>query len=320
MDREDAELLERSLEHATGLHTGAALDAALDDLGWTDALEAEPRVAIASLFGLQGRSNVTSGALARVVAGALALPSAGVAPVLPAFGGTAPPGTVGGDGLAVDGLALAGRADAEDLVVVAADGDTLRAVRLPGDALHLRVVGGIDPSLGLVAVTGGAGWSPGDGDEVAPERWDAAVAVGQLAVAHELVGASRTMLGLARAHALERVQFGQAISGFQAVRHRLAETLVAIEMAEAVIDAAWMDGSPVTAAMAKAVAGRGAKTTARHCQQVLAGIGFTAEHAFHRYVRRTMVLDGVLGSTSVLTRALGTEMIETRTLPRLLPL
>jgi hypothetical protein len=317
MDREDVELLQRSLEHATGLHTGAALDAALDDLGWADALEADPRAAVASLFDLQGRANVTSGSLGRVMAHALGLESAGL--VLPGFGRTDPPGSAAGGDLTANGLALAGTADEETLLVVTADGDTVRAIEVRADALTLRPVRGVDPSLGLSQVTGTAA-APGTGSPIASDDWADAVAVGQLAVAHELVGTSRTMLDLARQHALERVQFGQTISGFQAVRHRLAETLVAIEMAEAVIDAAWLDGSTVTAGMAKAVAGRGAKTAARHCQQVLAGIGFTAEHALHRYIRRSLVLDGVLGSTSALTRALGTEVIGTRQLPRLLPL
>jgi len=38
--------------------------------------------------------------------------------------------------------------------------------------------------------------------------WGAGVAAGQRALAHELTGASRTMLALAREHALDRVQFG----------------------------------------------------------------------------------------------------------------
>ena len=72
--------------------------------------------------------------------------------------------------------------------------------------------------------------------------------------------------------------------------------------------------------MAKAVAGRQAKTAAKHCQQVLAGIGFTVEHPFHRYVRRTLVLDALLGTAASLTMSLGSELIELRQLPPLLPL
>ena len=52
----------------------------------------------------------------------------------------------------------------------------------------------------------------------------------------------------------------------------------------------------LTAALAKATAGRTARTVATHCQQVLAGIGFTTDHPFHRFLKRTMVLDGLFGS------------------------
>jgi alkylation response protein AidB-like acyl-CoA dehydrogenase len=104
------------------------------------------------------------------------------------------------------------------------------------------------------------------------------------------------------------------------VRHRLAETLVAVEAAEAALDVAWLDREPASAAMAKAVAGRAARTTARHCQQVLAGIGFTTEHPFHRYVKRTLVLDQLLGSTHALTQDLGAQILATQQLPPLVPL
>ena len=52
-------------------------------------------------------------------------------------------------------------------------------------------------------------------------------------------GAARTMLELARQHALERVQFGRPITIFQAVRHRLADSLIALEAADGLLAAAW---------------------------------------------------------------------------------
>jgi alkylation response protein AidB-like acyl-CoA dehydrogenase len=58
----------------------------------------------------------------------------------------------------------------------------------------------------------------------------------------------------------------------------------------------------------------------RHCQQVLAGIGFTAEYPFHHYVRRILVLEQLLGSARSLTRELGSEVLTRRQLPALLPL
>lgn len=140
------------------------------------------------------------------------------------------------------------------------------------------------------------------------------------------------MLALAREHALTRTQFGRPIGGFQAVRHRLAETLVALDGAEATLNAATdaADDPTVNAAsdpsgefaalLAKAAAGKAALDAARHCQQVLAGIGFTAEHDFHHHLRRALVLDGLLGSTRDLTRQAGAHIRQQRQAPRLVNL
>jgi alkylation response protein AidB-like acyl-CoA dehydrogenase len=156
--------------------------------------------------------------------------------------------------------------------------------------------------------------------EVAQQPWSVALATARLAVGHELVGAARKMLELARQHALERVQFGHPIGAFQAVRHRLADTLVAIESADAVLDAAWEAISPTAAGVAKALAGRAGRTASRHCQQVLAGIGFTTEHEFHRYARRVFVLEHLLGDSRTLTREFGSELLATGRLPEFAPL
>jgi alkylation response protein AidB-like acyl-CoA dehydrogenase len=150
--------------------------------------------------------------------------------------------------------------------------------------------------------------------------WRDAVVLAQLALSYEMLGAARAMLALAREHALERVQFGQTISRFQAVRHRLAETLAAIEGAEALVHAAREEPCVELAAIAKSLAGRAAFTASRHCQQVLAGIGFTTEHAFHLYFRRVLLLDQLFGSAHSLTQELGDELLRSRQLPALLPL
>ncbi|HXY26931.1 MAG TPA: acyl-CoA dehydrogenase family protein, partial [Acidimicrobiales bacterium] len=206
-------------------------------------------------------------------------------------------------------------------VVVAGSGEDSAghvAFTVPTSAFELRPVQGLDPDLGLVEVTGAFG-----PDQAAPRQgadWERAVALGQLALAHELVGAARAMLELARQHALGRIQFGRPIASFQAVRHRLAESLVAVESAAGLLAAAWEDPAPATAAMAKGFAGRSARTVARHAQQVLAGIGFTTEHPLHTYVRRTLVLDQLLGAGAVLTRELGAEVLRTGSLPAAIPL
>jgi hypothetical protein len=313
IEGEDLELFERSLRNAAEQHTGDALDAAVAELGWRDALSFDTRAAVSTLFELQGEACATSSALDHVVAFAIGRELDGSTSVaLPAIASCDAPGLLQHERIAVRGLATAVRAST---LVIAVAGDEHVAAVVDTSALDVRPVRGVDPWLGLVEVHG----EVGVGDPQ-PIHWTGAVAFGQLALAHELVGASRKALALAREHALERIQFGQPIARFQAVRHRLAETLVALETATAVIDAAWLDPSPVTAAMAKATAGRSARTVARHSQQVLAGIGFTTEHDLHRYVRRILVLDQLFGSHTSLTKRLGEDLLSTRTLPRLLPL
>lgn len=143
------------------------------------------------------------------------------------------------------------------------------------------------------------------------------LAEGRRALGWWLVGTSRTMLSLARAHVLDRVQFGRPLASFQAVRHKLAETLVAIEGAEATLTAA---EDELGSLLAKAAAGQAAITTAKHCQQVLGGIGFTTEHDLHRHVRRALVLDGLLGSARELTHEAGAVLRELGSAPRLVHL
>ena len=102
-----------------------------------------------------------------------------------------------------------------------------------------RPVEGLDPRLGLVEV---------DGDGVAAARgrspvagaWADAVAAGQRALAHELVGASRTMLRPGpRATPSSGSSSTARSPAFQAVRHRLAESLSPSRRPTRPRDAAW---------------------------------------------------------------------------------
>ena len=140
------------------------------------------------------------------------------------------------------------------------------------------------------------------------------------ALGHQFQGIAAAMLELARDHALERTQFGRPIGSFQAVRHKLAETLVAVESGAAAMRAADEDPSDLLVDLGRAAAGRSARIAARHCQQVLAGIGFTEEHDFHRFLFRSIELEGLYGDTSCITAALGTKLLDSGKVPRLIQL
>ena len=322
MDVTEVELFERSVRDATERHTADRLDVALAELGWPDALADDPHTAVSILFPVLGAANATSSALDQVVATGLGLrPQTTDAVVLPRPGTWTPPGDVAGDRLSVRGLGTRAMTRADTAVVMAtSDGDGTSTIAIVSVSdLRLRPVEGMDPDYGLVEVTAD-GIGCASRTDAPTSTWRDAVALTQLAVTYEILGAARTMLALAREHALDRVQYGRPISRFQAVRHRLADTLVAIESAAAAVDAARQAASPELSVIAKSLAGRAALTAARHSQQVLAGIGFTAEHPFHLYLRRVLLLDQLFGSAHLLTIELGDELLRSRRLPALLPL
>lgn len=317
MDAQELELFTSSVRKAVQDSTGSALDATLAELGWSEALQVAPAAAKAALFLSQGEQLATSGAVHLALAHGLGLDPTALAPVLlPAAGSAAPPGRIVDGRLVVDGLLAGSLVGAQELVVVATgDGGEVSA-SIAIAALTLTPVAGIDAAAGLVRVSGELAAAAGP----MQSRWSDAIAGAQVALAYELVGSGSAMLALAREHALSREQFGTTISSFQAVRHRLAEVHVALESAQTLAEAADEDGDAVAAAIAKAVAGRAARTATRHCQQVLAGIGFTTEHRFHLYLRRALLLDQLLGSSEVLTRELGASLLASGELPTLFAL
>jgi len=86
------------------------------------------------------------------------------------------------------------------------------------------------------------------------------------------------------------------------------------------LDADRDEAGPETAALAKAVAGRSARTTAKHAQQVLAGIGFTVEHPFHRFLKRVLALEGLFGSADEIVLDIGRTLLARRSVPTLIEL
>jgi len=297
----------------------ADVDAVLATLGWVEMLGDQPDVAIDVVFRALGGENAVATALDDVLASALGeTPRFELAVALPPFASWDPPGRIDGGALHAQGLATARAATAEKLLIVCGTEAGPWKIVVPRTAVESDAVGGVDPEAGLrtVRVEHGAA----DAEPLDPAAWRSAIALARRAVAHQIEGACRTMLDLARTHALERVQFGRPVARFQAVRHRLAEALVAVESLDAALVAARDEPCGETAALAKAVAGRTAHTVARHCQQVLAGIGFTTEHRFHRYLKRTIVLDGLCGSPDAIALDVGRRLLATRRVPTLIEL
>jgi hypothetical protein len=318
MEAAERTLLEETIRTALA-DTATSTDAALTGVGWLEMLEVEPDDAVGIVFGALGESNTMATALDDVVVSALGLqPRPDLAVLLPPFGAWDVPGRIDGGHVDAHGLTTARAVTARELIVVGASGSELRALTVAAASADVRAVQGIDPDGGFhVAHLEQVAGVPAPLESAA---WDISVAFGRRAVAHQIAGATRTMLTLARNHALERVQFGRPIASFQAVRHRLADALVALEALDATLQAAADEPNGLTAALAKATAGRTAQGVATHCQQVLAGIGFTTDHRFHRFLKRTMLLEGLFGSADAIARDVGRQLLAARHVPTLIEL
>jgi alkylation response protein AidB-like acyl-CoA dehydrogenase len=138
---------------------------------------------------------------------------------------------------------------------------------------------------------------------------DAALLDRQLAVAATLtaaesVGAMDRELAMTVQYAKDRIAFGRPIGSFQAIKHLLADTSLAVEMAKAVVLAAARslgadDGyGPQAASIAKALVGESAVELAQNCFQVFGGIGYTWEHDQHLYLRRLTTDAGLFGDAA----------------------
>jgi Acyl-CoA dehydrogenase, C-terminal domain len=321
MDADQLALLASTLGQLAEAHEGAELTKALDDFGFAEVLQVAPRVAVSALFEAMGRADSISAALQDV----LALPLAGTAAsgeaqavLLPPIGGELA-GSLAADIVMVRGLVLGQRPAAAFFVAPVSSAGQTVWVRFPDTAaLTVRPVGGLDPDLGLAEVTGSVPAGAVLTGEAAGQAWRGVAAAGRRALGYQMLGAAGRMIELATEHARTRVQFGRPVGSFQAVRHRLAEAFVAREGAAAALELSWeADDEEFAAMLAKSLVGRAARVTATHCQQVLAGLGFTAEHPFHRYLARALVLDRLLGSAAELPAEIGARLAAADRVPRL---
>jgi alkylation response protein AidB-like acyl-CoA dehydrogenase len=136
---------------------------------------------------------------------------------------------------------------------------------------------------------------------VVPAETEAVWIRGLVLSAAGLVGLAEAALDATVAHARSRVQFGQPIGAFQAVKHRAADMATAVEgsraltflaalaLAEGRADAAYQ------ALAARTMANRTAIHVAHDAVQLHGGMGFTFDCDIHLYLKRAHVLSRVLG-------------------------
>ncbi len=126
-----------------------------------------------------------------------------------------------------------------------------------------------------------------------------------VALAAEQAGGARRCLEMSAGYARTRFQFGRPIGSFQAVKHKCADMLVRVELAEATArEAARLadegdPGFPVAAAAAHICCSQAYMFAAAENIQVHGGIGFTWEHPAHLYFRRAKSSELLFGGPAV---------------------
>ena len=189
-----------------------------------------------------------------------------------------------------------------------------------GDGAGLFVVAAAD---GLYLVADGAGVTKrtrhmADSRSHADVTFDGAPAVrlGDTALTAKVVDRATAlvcaeMLGMAESafhqtndYLKTRVQFGQQLSTFQALQHRMAKMFTELELMRSVVEAALeaidANRSDVDQAvsLAKATASDTLKLVSREMVQLHGGIGMTDEHDAGFYLKRSATLEAMWGNAS----------------------
>jgi alkylation response protein AidB-like acyl-CoA dehydrogenase len=211
------------------------------------------------------------------------------------------------EGEAKIALGLAGApyiadAQAADLLILQ-QGDALYALA-PRDA-KLDRFPSVDGARRLYSVE----WSPtaatciADGDAgraLAARAFDR----GAWAAAAQLVGLGAQLIDLTVDYAKKRVQFGQPIGAFQAVKHHLANALTKIEFARPTTYyaanslAEGTESTLLDVSTAKTLASEAAHLCFRTALQCHGAIAYTYEYHAHMWMKRVLVLEKTWGSAS----------------------
>jgi pimeloyl-CoA dehydrogenase small subunit len=206
------------------------------------------------------------------------------------------------DALVVSARTAGGRHDRDGISLFLVDADAPGVARR-GYALR-DGTRAAEISLSGVKVPGHA--LMGEADNALPviER---VVQAGIAATGAEVVGAMEAMQAMTLDYLKTRQQFGRPIGDNQALQHRAAEMMVALEQGRsmAMLASATIEDAAADAAerarnisMAKVGVGQAGRFVSQNAIQLHGGIGMTEEYAVGHYFRRVMVIEHMFGDTA----------------------
>ncbi len=120
----------------------------------------------------------------------------------------------------------------------------------------------------------------------------------------EMLGLAEQAFATTNDYLKTRVQFGQPLSTFQALQHRMARMLTELELMRSVVEGALeaidsgRSDTDQAVSLAKAIAGDTLKLVSREMIQLHGGIGMTDEHDAGFYMKRAAVLEAMWGNAA----------------------
>jgi alkylation response protein AidB-like acyl-CoA dehydrogenase len=187
-----------------------------------------------------------------------------------------------------------------NLALVLADGNRLYAVDLDAPGIRRRPLETMDQTRRQVRLEfNDAAATPVGGD--AGALLDAVMDRAAVLLAAEQVGGAARALEMAVGYAKDREQFGRPIGSFQAIKHKCADMLVAVESARSAVYAAAQalaagdPEGPLLASMVKAAASEAYVHATAENIQIHGGVGYTWEHDAHLLYKRSTSSEVLFG-------------------------
>lgn len=142
--------------------------------------------------------------------------------------------------------------------------------------------------------------------------------LGTVVLASELVGLAQQCLDLTVAHLAQRVQFGKPLATFQALKHRCAQMMVAVELARSAVLGAASEFDEQAdarrrlrlATMARTLAEDAAQYCSQEAIQLHGGVGFTWEYDLHLYFKRSQAACSWLGTAAEWRERLAADLLD----------
>lgn len=196
----------------------------------------------------------------------------------------------------VDGAGPVLEGDLATVLVAVTDGDLVEVE--PATARRARL-GTLDQSLRLASVDLDGATTTRIGDAAAAR--ERAALVGAVGTAALATGVAARALEATVAYSRDRVQFGRPIGSFQALKHRMADLFVLVEMSRS---ASWAasyavssgaDDAAHLAHVAKSYCTEAAATVTGEAIQLHGGIAITWEHDAHLWFKRAHALTQLFG-------------------------